>query len=204
MIAYIKGQLVSIDAEQAIVDVQGIGYKLYIPSSYNLHLVSSDTSQIFFTSHIIREGFEGLYGFQTKGERDLFEKLIVVSGIGPKTALALISSLTLEEFQQALDSGNITKICKVPGIGKKTAERLLIDLRDKIDFSDFIHHSLKTSHHSHKHLITDAMQALMNLGFNTMTAKEAIQRVLDEQKDKTLHLSELISLALKQQAPKTL
>lgn len=194
MLEYIKGVLTESSPYKATVEIQGIGYGLFIPLNAYPKLPAFGQMITFYLSTVIREDSHKTFGFLTRVERDLFEKLHDVSGIGPKTALALIGHLEISELQLAIAQADITTISKVPGIGKKTAERLVVDLRDKLkSFSDIL--SLNTINES-KGVISDAINALIHLGYNSSQAQKAINIAL-KNSGKEPPLSELITLALR-------
>ena len=191
---YIKGTLVSTSPLKTVIDVGGIGYKIYTPLSNYAKLPNIGTSVCFFVLTVIREDSHKNYGFLTPGERDLFEALIDVSGIGPKTGLALLGHLEPSDLQIAISMSDVTGICKVPGIGKKTAERLIIEMRDRVQKNNALipPASLK----GNKTISGDAVSALINLGYQPAMAQKTIQSILSE-KEIEPDLSELISSALK-------
>ena len=125
---YLKGLLTEISFSKVSLDIQGIGYRIYIPLNNYSKLPPLGTPVTFYISTVIREDSHKLFGFLNLHERDLFEQLIEISGIGPKTALALVGHMELPDLQQAIAQDNINTICKIPGIGKKTAERLIIEM----------------------------------------------------------------------------
>ena len=132
MFDYIKGALISLTPHQAVVDVGGIGYLLYTPLSAFSAMPPIGEKILFYISSVIREDSHKNFGFLTREERDLFEKISAVSGIGPKTALALIGHLDSLALESAITTANSHLLSKIPGIGKKTAERLIVELRDKV------------------------------------------------------------------------
>lgn len=197
MYDYLKGILTFVSQTKITVDVNGLGYSLNIPLSAFCKLSEINKPITCFLSLIIKEDSHCLYGFLSKKERDLFETLITISGIGPKTALSLIGHLDINHFLSAISSANVGLICKVPGIGKKTAERLIVEMRDKIkniekEFA-LPEHSTDREQNSH---ISDALNALIHLGYNHMQAQKALNKALEESKD-DLETGKLISLALK-------
>ena len=115
-----------------VLDVGGVGYKLFIPTSLFSRLPQTGSTVLLHTSFIVRELWHALYGFLTSQERDVFEALMGVTGIGPKLALSLIGHLSIQQLHQAIVQEDISMICKVPGIGKKSSERLIIEMRDKV------------------------------------------------------------------------
>lgn len=193
MYEYLKGELVEITEHFVVIDVKGIGYKVFIP----LHLygtLSLGKEILFFTHFVVKEEEHQLYGFLNKTERTLFEKLIEISGIGPKTALNIIGHLPLPLFQQAVHANHVKTFTQIPGIGKKTAERLLLELRDKQflqkEFSAQEKHSLGSTK------LVDALSALTNLGFSHVVAREAIDKAVKEL-PKDSDLETLITYILK-------
>ena len=199
MYAYIKGQLQHADASHAVLECHGVGYKIFIPGNLFSKFPHLGETLILYTSFVVREQAQALYGFLTMGERDLFEVLLNVSGIGPKTALSIIGHLTLSDLQGAILSGDIYTISKVPGIGKKTAERLIIEMRDKApgllapDPSALAVHSICDPN---SRQIRDAISALTNLGYNSAVAQKAIKKTLSDLPE-GIDLATLITTALK-------
>ncbi len=200
MIHFIRGVLVESTPGAAIVETVGIGYKVHIPASTYPKLPQVGEETVLHTSLVVRETSHTLYGFFYAEERDLFEELTTVSGIGPKIALALIGHLSVKEMHAAIGNQDITMISKVPGIGKKTAQRLVIDLRDKLQKgskaplpSDF---AIQIDSDPRGQKIADAMSALINLGYNQSAAQKALKKSLANLPD-TIELPELITDALK-------
>lgn len=199
MIAYIKGPLIQATPMHVIIEVGGIGYKIFIPASAFSKLPQLQEQTILYTSFVIRELSQTLYGFLSMQDRDLFEALMGVSGIGPKLAQGIIGHLPGQELYLAITNQDVKTISKVPGIGKKTAERLIIEMRDKI--SSFVtldpaELAIQTRSDPFAQKINDAMSALINLGYNQMTAQKAIKKTLKDLPE-SVELSELITTALK-------
>lgn len=131
MIDFIEGSIAHLDAEYVVVETGGIGYRVFCPNPYAF--VSREGEKCrFFTHHHVREDAIHLYGFPTRDERDLYRKLLEVTGIGPKGALAILAGATPEMIVTAVQQENVTYLTKFPGIGKKTAQRIIIDLKDKL------------------------------------------------------------------------
>ncbi len=197
MFAYIKGIIASSTTSEVIIETNGIGYLVYIPTRIYAQLPQLGNQIQLFTSFIVREASQALYGFLTPCDRDFFEVLLNVSGIGPRTALNLIGHLTFGELQGAILQQNIPLLTKVPGIGKKTAERLVVELKDKVlDFApDPSEFAIKSSDPRARQ-IQDAMMALINLGYNQNTAQKAIKLCISEIPEE-IDLPHLIALALK-------
>lgn len=198
MYAFIKGELVSVTPVKAIVEASGIGYLIFIPPNVFGKLPQLGNQVFLHTSFVVRELSQTLYGFLSEHERDLFETLMGVTGIGPKLALSIIGHLPLHDLHRAVSNGDLPKLCKVPGIGKKTAERLVIELRDKLpDVESHSPSELSIQLSDPKsHKIRDAMSALINLGYNSMTAQKAIKKTLGDFSEE-IDLPTLITHSLK-------
>lgn len=186
----IKGQLIDKTPLKAVVETGGIGYRLTIAFSTYTKLPANGPVALFL-SQVVREDSNTLYGFLEKEERDLFETLITLSGIGPKTALSIIGHLEIGAFQTAVASADVRLLSKIPGIGKKTAERLVIEMRDKVKTANPKGLALNTAHG----IVGDAMNALVNLGYNPLEAQKAVQSVMEEKKSET-DLGKIITAAL--------
>ena len=189
----IRGTLKETEPLKAIVESAGISYRLSIPLSTYTRLPALETSVHLFLSHVVREDSHTLFAFLIKEERDLFETLIGLSGIGPKTAAAIIGHIELGAFQRAIGAADTRILSKIPGIGKKTAERLVIEMRDKVKgkSKDLPIH-LRASGGD---IASDAMSALLNLGYNPLDAQKAVQSAIAEIKDET-DLGRIITAAL--------
>ena len=207
MYSYIRGKLIEKNPIFVVLEASGIGYKLFVPISLLNKLPSLEEEVCLFTSFIVRELSQTLYGFFAKRERDLFEVLINVSGIGPKTALAMIGTLSSIELQQAIQMEDIATICKVPGIGKRSAERLIVELKDKLENVFGASQESVSSIRSidlekdegplaSMYLVKDALNALVNLGYGQPVAEKSIKSVIQANKGE-IDLPSLISLALK-------
>jgi Holliday junction DNA helicase RuvA len=199
MYAYIKGTLVSATPAQVILDVNGIGYILYIPHRVLEQLPALGHTMQLFSTFVVREFAHSLYGFISEHERDVFEVLMNITGIGPKLALSLIGHLPLPALQEAIMIQDIRTLCKVPGVGKKTAERLIVELKDKLahllhfDMADY---ALEARFDPKSQTLQDAVLALINLGYTQSVAQKAVKQSLKELNDEA-DLATLITLALK-------
>ncbi|GIP57358.1 Holliday junction branch migration protein RuvA [Paenibacillus sp. FSL W8-0186] len=131
MIDFVRGQVAHLENDYVVLDVQGIGYRIYCPNPYVFAAKNEQTT--VYTHHHVREDAILLYGFPTREEQRLFRKLIEVSGIGPRVALGILSGGQPEHVVAAIQQENITFLTKLPGIGKKTAQRMILDLKDKLD-----------------------------------------------------------------------
>ncbi|MCB1135308.1 MAG: Holliday junction branch migration protein RuvA [Chlamydiia bacterium] len=196
MYDFIRGRLVHSSTESAVVDVGGVGYRLHIPATLYARLPDAGSELTFYTSFVIRENLQALYGFLDARERQFFEVLLGVSGVGPKMALAIVGHLGLDGLHAAVSDQDIKAVCRVPGVGKKTAERLLLEMRDKLGkhFMDYTV-SAPIAGGGSDHVLRDAMSALVNLGYNQMAARKALQKLLKEGEDPP-ELGKLITLAL--------
>lgn len=168
MFESIRGILQEKAVQKAVVEAGGIGYRLLIPLSAYPLLPLIGTEAFFFLSHVVREDTETLFAFLKREERDLFELLLTISGIGPKTALAIIGHLDRDLFLQAIHGADIRLLSKIPGIGKKSAERLVLELKDKISFES-----------APSNVAMNAVQALIHLGYPLAQAQKAVNKALE-------------------------
>ena len=186
MIAYLSGKIFEKEANSAIIDVGGIGYEATIPLStfYELGEIGDEVSLRIFT--YVREDTLQLFGFNTLQERELFLKLITVSGIGPKVGISMLSGMNADEIIAAIRTDNLARLTSIPGIGKKTAERLVIELRDKV--ADLMAVSTdgistptgKDAAVSTNEIYDDAISALVNLGYQQNAAEKALKKAIQE------------------------
>ena len=174
MIAHINGRLVEKSPTHVVIDCGGVGYKLNISLNTYSKLGEEESCKLF-TEFIVREDAQLLYGFKEVSERRLFQLLISVSGIGPATALLVLSSADAEEIQQAILSGNAGWFKGVKGIGPKSAQRIIIDLKDKISKENI---SSDNSIGLDNTLKEESLSALVNLGFNKNLAEKMIQKIM--------------------------
>lgn len=186
MIAYLSGKILEKEANTVIIDVGGIGYEATIPLStfYELGEIGDDVSLRIFT--YVREDTLQLFGFKTLQERELFLKLITVSGIGPKAGISMLSGMNSDEIIAAIRTDNLARLTSIPGIGKKTAERLVIELRDKVAALASIpseNKSISTDGQlpaSTNEIYDDAISALVNLGYQRNSAEKAVNKAVQE------------------------
>lgn len=180
MIGRIKGQLVHTDPPaHVIVDVGGVGYEVELPTSVFFELPETGGELTLVIHHLVREDASILYGFRSFAQRDLFRTLLKVNGIGAKSALAILSTMSSAEFSQVIQEQNVTAICKVPGIGKKTAQRLIIEMKDKVDVDaitagDSFSGVPQASQFGKN---TEAESALQALGFKPQEAAQMVKQV---------------------------
>jgi Holliday junction DNA helicase RuvA len=174
MIAHLRGRLLAKHPNQAIIETAGVGYDVTItvPTFSDLPALGSDVSLHIHTH--VREDLIALYGFLRQSEKLLFEKLISVSGIGPKLAITILSGMAADEMVNAIRGNDIARLTRIPGIGKKTAERMVLELRDKMP------QQLPGQAETPQVLSTieeDVLSALMNLGYQRATAEKALASV---------------------------
>jgi Holliday junction DNA helicase RuvA len=197
MIDCLKGKIESKSPTYVILEVQGVGYGVHIPiSTYNsLPKVSEQVA--LHTFLYVREDCLNLYGFYSNEEKELFEMLISISGIGPRTALGILSAVSVSRFKEAINEENIPQLTAIPGIGKKTAQRLVIELKEKIGVILATKEIEKTAYPAYEvELMNDAVSALISLGCKRAAATKAVKERCIAAKHK-LTLEELIKEALK-------
>ena len=196
MFDFMHGILKNKEPTKAIIEVGGIGYRLVIPLNTYTRLPALESPTHLFLSQVIREDAHTLYAFIDQEERNLFEVLITLTGIGPKTAIGIIGHLDMNGLRHAILTNDIRILSKLPGIGKKTAERLVLEMKDKIQTLHKKETGSPLSPSSSDHLIVDAISALMNLGYSPIESQKAVQSARKEALQET-DLGRLISLSLK-------
>jgi holliday junction DNA helicase RuvA len=169
MIGRLSGVLLEKNPPQVLIEVAGVGYEVDVPMSTFYNLPSVGESTQLLTHFVVREDAQVLFGFLTSPERSMFRQLIKISGVGPRMALAILSGLSVDELAQALSTQNSARLVKVPGIGKKTAERLLLELKDK-----FTHEAQARNEQSAG---GDIAQALVALGYSDREADAALRHL---------------------------
>lgn len=202
MIAYVSGKLVEKKPTEVVIDVQGLGYRILIPTSTYETLPSTGERATLFTHYHVREDAHQLYGFSGKAERTLFETLISVSGIGPKLALAVLSAVAPAELREHIAGGDVRLLTSIPGIGRKTAERMIVELRDRMTSLDLIEAAgaspLTGGTEARAAARADALAALESLGFTRATAEKNLRKVLRDHPS-LQSADEMIRLALREQ-----
>ncbi len=179
MIAYLNGLLAEKNPASVIVECCGVGYEAMIPLSTFDRLPATGSGVKLFTRHVVREDDEMLFAFATVEERDMFAKVTAVSGVGPKTALAVLSGFTIGDLQLAISNGDSKRIATVRGIGKKTAERIVVELKDKVNPIEALANSSAASGGEQRTVLRDAMLALTALGFTDDVARRMVADVLE-------------------------
>lgn len=186
MIAYLRGRVLAVTAETAILDVNGVGYELFCTSGAFSKLTQGETAELYTYLQVKEDGMM-LFGFATVKEKELFLKLITVSGVGPKMGIAVLASLSADDFAQAVATADVKRLSAVKGLGKKTAEKIVLELHGKISAAEVISASgdaltaaLETAT-SVKLSPQDeeAIAALMGLGFTRNESAQAVKRARD-------------------------
>ena len=198
MIALISGKIAYKGISHVIVDVQGVGYRIFIPLTTFYEL--PEAGQII-TLHVhtnVKQDAINLFGFYTVQERDLFQLMISVSGIGPKIAMNILSGISAQELLRAISSGNVGKLVNIPGVGKKMAERLILELKEKVIKKMMMEKmpAADDQHQASEIIIEDVLSALVNLGYKSNVAKDALDKVLQASEEE-LGMDQLLKKTLK-------
>lgn len=188
MIGYLKGKIISAKPTQIILDVNNVGYLIHISIS-TFEKISNQNEVSLYIHTYVREDALNLYGFYTEAEKEMFELLISISGIGPKVALSILSGISVEELQSAIQSENVSRLVSVPGVGRKTAERVVLELKSKVGFietaaSKGIDFTIKQ----------EAVLALTTLGYSQKVADKIVRDLLSS--NPAFTLEELIKKSL--------
>lgn len=203
MIEFIEGKIAYLTSDYIAIQVSGLGYQVFVPNPFYW----SEEEEVRIYSHlIVREDAQILYGFATKEERDLFRLLLEVSGIGPKAGLAMISGGSPRQLVQAIQMEDIKYLTRLPGIGKKTAQRLILDLKDKLAkqgwldrFPEIAETTLQLGVSSSQGLLKqDVVDALIGLGYNEEEAGRATDLALQSSNEEHLSTEDWIKRALQQ------
>lgn len=205
MIGRLKGVLVEKQPPHLLVDVQGVGYDVLAPMTTFYGLPDLGSEVVLHTHFSVSENSQQLFAFINKQDRALFRQLIKVSNVGPKMALGILSGMDSAEFVRCVMSNNLNALVQVPGVGKKTAERLIVEMRDRLrDWSTGVDGpvpaAVKTAVTSENQMFADAESALIALGYKPVEAAKALNAVLADQT--VARSEELIRLALRSMMPK--
>lgn len=191
MISHLKGTVFHLDLKYVVIDVVGVGYKVFVTTTTLEHLSHETGIVSIWTYMVVREDAQDLYGFQTREDKEFFELLLTISGIGPKSALAILNAASIETLKEAIYNEDPSYLTKVSGLGKKNAEKIVRELHDKI--GDIPHIDAdgvaikSTSSES-----ATAIEALIALGFSAEESRDAIKKI-----DKTQSTSDQVKQALK-------
>lgn len=199
MISYIRGELIAIEEEKVIVEVNGVGFGIFMPAQSMNYLPAIGEEIRLHTYMNVREDAIQLYGFLTRDDLKVFKLLIGVSGIGPKGGLSILSQLSPDDLRFAVMAGDAKTIAKAPGIGKKTAEKLIIELKDKLDIEDVLNKEADetmtvVTGDGTNELQAEAVQALVALGYSNTDAVKAVKKV---QIDDRTSVEDVLKAALK-------
>ncbi|MBT7983533.1 MAG: Holliday junction branch migration protein RuvA [Akkermansiaceae bacterium] len=196
MITYLDGFLAELLPGRLTIDVSGLGYEVLVPLSTSDTMPSIGEKVRILTHMHVREQEHTLYGFATNDERNLFRLLITrVSGIGPKLGLAVLSGMSVDQFKNAVIHGDTPILSKISGLGKKTAERIILELKDKVGVTA-VWTAAKEESHGVKGIINDAVLALISLGYKQSEAIKAVNKIADSNTD-PINSDELIRAALR-------
>ncbi len=197
MIASLRGTLLSKSPTEILVDVNGVGYALSIPLSTYEKVGEVNSTVSLLTYLHVREDALQLYGFATEEERNLFKLLISVSGIGPKMAQTILSGISTSDLVNYVSEGNHFALTRIPGVGKKIAERLVVELREKISKVETPSSFPPSSSQAQTNVRSEALLALNSLGFNRAVAEKALRVAIQETNGKDATIEQLIKAALK-------
>jgi Holliday junction DNA helicase RuvA len=198
MIALISGKIVHKGISHVIVDVHGVGYRIFIPLTTFYEL--PEAGQII-TLHVhtnVKQDAINLFGFYTVQERDLFQLMISVSGIGPKMSMNILSGIPAQDLLRAISGGNVGKLVNIPGVGKKMAERLILELKEKIIKKMMMEKmpAADDQHQASEIIIEDVLSALVNLGYKSNVARDALDKALRSSEEE-LGMDQLLKKTLK-------
>jgi Holliday junction DNA helicase RuvA len=198
MIALISGKIVYKGISHVIINVQGVGYRVFIPLTTFYEL--PEAGQII-TLHVhtnVKQDAINLFGFYTVQERDLFQLMISVSGIGPRIAMNILSGISAQDLLHAISGGNVGKLVNIPGVGKKMAERLILELKEKVIKKMMMEKmpAADDQHQAGEIIVEDVLSALVNLGYKSNVAREALDKVLRSSEEK-LGMDKLLKKTLK-------
>ena len=198
MIALLSGKIAYKGISHIVVDTQGVGYRVFIPLTTFYELPDAGQPVTLHIHTSVKEDAINLFGFYTLQERELFQLMISVSGVGPKVAMNVLSRISATELLEAISGGNLTKLIAIPGIGRKTAERLILELREKA-VKKMAEDQISVMDVQKKQsgmIREDVMSALVNLGYKSNTARDALDKVVREAEGE-LPMDQLLKKALK-------
>ncbi|HRG00590.1 MAG: Holliday junction branch migration protein RuvA [Bacteroidia bacterium] len=195
MISYVNGQIAELNPALAVIETNGVGYGLLISLTTYSHIQGKTSAKLYVESVYVRDDNPRYFGFASEEERDLFRKLISVSGVGGGSAILMLSSLSAAEIAGAINTANVALLKSIKGIGEKTAQRIVVDLKGKMGKHEGgISQILNPSYNKNK---DEALMALVTLGFPKLTAEKAIEKAIKQQGVTTDNVELLIKSALK-------
>jgi Holliday junction DNA helicase RuvA len=198
MIALINGKIVYKGISHVIVDVQGVGYRIFIPLTTFYELPETGQTITLHVHTNVKQDAINLFGFYTVQERDLFQLMISVSGIGPKMSMNILSGISAQELLRAISGGNVGKLVNIPGVGKKMAERLILELKEKVIKKMMLEETpaADDQRKANEIIMEDALSALVNLGYKSNVAKDALDKAL-RSSDEEIGMDTLLKKTLK-------
>lgn len=197
MIARLSGILIQKSATQCVVDVHGAGYRVVVPLSTFYELPEAGEPVVLQIHTHVREDAIHLYGFYTEEEREVFQLMISVSGIGPKLAVNVLSGISAPEWARAVATDDLKRLTGIPGVGRKTAERMILELKEKaVKFGGEVSPAGAPTVHTGEQLKDDALSALVNLGYKGSSAREVVERIIKEAPE-PLSLDRILKKALR-------
>lgn len=187
MIGFLRGKIFKVGDHSLLLDVSGVGYEVFMPS-LELSALKENEQLLVYTYHHQKEDMVALFGFRKEKTKRLFEQLTSVSGLGPKTTLGILSHINEEELISAIVSGDVSTLVKIPGIGNKTAGRVVLELQDKLEniYGNIGQSKDQSSALSDNGIVADAESALTFLGYGKKEISEAIRKLIKKNKDYTL------------------
>ena len=188
MIGFLSGKIISVKPTQVLLDINGVGYQVFISISTFEKISESSSVSLFIHTHV-REDAISLFGFYSEQEKEMFEMLISINGIGPKVALSILSGISVDDLSDAILKGDVGRLISIPGVGKKTAERIVLELKSKVSDSDTsftksIDYSIRQQ----------AVSALVTLGYNQKNSEKIVRDLLTS--NPGLSLEEIIKKSL--------
>ncbi|KGQ42303.1 Holliday junction ATP-dependent DNA helicase RuvA [Gallibacterium anatis] len=202
MIGHLRGILLEKSPPEILLEVNGIGYEVLLPMTSFYHLPEVNMEAAIYTHLVVREDAHLLFGFYHKQDRTLFRELIKTNGVGPKLALAILSAMSVSEFSYAIEREELSKLVKIPGVGKKTAERLIVELKGKFkayQHDDFFIEQTATQSGIETDKVSatdDAISALVALGYKPAEAEKMVKRVAKPEWDSEQLIREALKSAL--------
>lgn len=197
MIAHIAGELARVEADYVVVDVGGVGYKIYAPLSVISMMPQPGTRVKLHTYTHVKEDSLTLFGFEDIDQQNIFEILLTVNGVGPKVALNILSVLTVAHLAEAISRDDYVSLNRVPGVGTKMAQRIALELKEKINSLAWVEKARKTARPAEHAIVDDVTEGLVALGYDRQSARKAAEQALSSAKNKN-DTSEVLRLALKQ------
>ena len=197
MIAHVSGELTRVEADYVVVDVAGVGYKIYAPLSVIAGLPKPGAKVKLHTYTHVKEDAITLYGFSDSDQQNLFELLLTVTSVGPKVAMNILSVMSVEHVVESISRDDFLSLTRVPGVGNKMAQRIVLELKEKIATLAWVERAKKTAKPAEHAVMQDVVEGLVGLGYDRQAARRAAEHALSQASDKK-DTSEVLRLALKQ------